>query len=181
MMIRHPQGQCVSCGRRPPWPHVIACPFCNEEILMPRAWVFLRRVWIALFTLSLGLVVVLPVMCMEDDVASQPGGAWPVLRWILFSIAAMLILAPHDPQDVIVSSQKELRVWQLKTLFGSMVMGTGALILGIRSVYGLLEWPVAISCGVLLVCLLISPWFFRLSAWRIWVGTALVFTACFCR
>lgn len=148
---------------------------------MPRAWVFLRRAWIALFTLSLGLVVMLPWMCMEDDVACQPSGTWPVLRWILFSIAAMLLLATHDPQDVIVSSQKELRVWQLKTLFGSMVMGAGALILGLRSVYGLSDWPVAISWGVLLVCLLISPWFFRLSTWRIWGGAALVFAACFCR
>jgi hypothetical protein len=147
---------------------------------MPRAWVFLRRVWIALFTLSLGLVVVLPWMYMEDDVASPPGGVLPVLRWILFSIATMLILAPHDPQDVIVSSQKELRVWQLKTLFGSMVMGTGALILGIRSVYGLWDWPVAISCGVLLVCLLISPYFFRLSAWRVWGGIILIFVGFAC-
>jgi hypothetical protein len=147
---------------------------------MPHAWVFLRRGWIVLFTLSLGLVVVLPWMCMEDDVASQLSGAWPVLRWILFGIAAMLLLAPHDPQDVIVSSQKELRVWQLKTLLGSMVMGTGALILGIRSVYGLSDWPVAISCGVLLVCLLISPWFFRLSTWRIWGGFVLIVAGCAC-
>jgi hypothetical protein len=98
----------------------------------------------------------------------------------LFGIAAMLLLAPHDPQDVIVSSQKELRVWQLKTLLGSMVMGTGALILGIRSVYGLSDWPVAISCGVLLVCLLISPWFFRLSTWRIWGGFVLIVAGCAC-
>ncbi len=176
MMIRHPQGQCVSCGRHPPWPHVVTCPYCTEDILMPRAWVFLRRAWLVAFTGALGLVILLPALYASSiDMSSRPHPVSSVQGWILLSIAAMLFLFPHNPHDVIVCSPRELRSWQFKSLLGSLLIGTGALIAAIQCDSARGECSVVVAFGVLGLCLFAVPYFFRLSAWRVWAGTALIF------
>lgn len=142
---------------------------------MPRAWVFLRRVWIALFTLSLGLVILLSGMHVHPRAVSSVQG------WILLSIATMLFLLPHGAHDVIICSHRELRTWQFKSLLGSLLIGTGALIGAIQLNATRWEWSVAVACGVLVLCLMTAPYFFRLSPWRVWAGTSMVFAACFCR
>lgn len=144
---------------------------------MPRAWVVLRRVWLAAFTGALGMVVVFPLMFHETGVPVRSHEILSVQSWILFSIASMLFLLPHPPQDVIVCSQRELFTWQLKSLLGSLMIGGSALIGATQDVYALSDWTVALSCGVLVLCLLASPWFFRLCAWRMWVGSFLLFVA----
>jgi hypothetical protein len=138
---------------------------------MPRAWVFLRRVWIAAFTASLGLVVLLPGMHAHTRAISSVQG------WILLSIATMLFLFPHHSGDVIVSSPRELRYWQIKSLLGSLLLGTCALIGAIQFDVATWECSVAVAFGVLGLCLFSAPYFFRLSAWRVWAGTALIFAA----
>jgi hypothetical protein len=89
----------------------------------------------------------------------------------------MLFLLPHPPQDVIVCSQRELFTWQLKSLLGALMIGALSLIGATQSVYALSDWTVATACGVLVLCLLAAPWFFRLCAWRMWVGSVLLFVA----
>jgi hypothetical protein len=140
---------------------------------MPRAWVILRRVWLAAFTGALGMVCLLPQM---RGLTLQRAD-WSLQSWLLFSVASMLFLLPHPPQDVIVCSQRELFTWQLKSLLGSLMIGGGALIGATQSVYALSDWTVATACGVLVLCLLAAPWFFRLCAWRMWVGSVLLFVA----
>jgi hypothetical protein len=154
---------------------VYTCPYCNEEVLMPRAWVLLRWVWLAAFTGALGMVIVLPLMHHETGVLVRSSEVLSVQSWILFSIASLLFLLPHPTQDVIVCSQRELFTWQLKSLLGSLMIGGSALICATQGVYGLSDWTLAFSSGVGVLCLLASPWFFRLCAWRIWVGTVLLF------
>lgn len=148
---------------------------------MPRAWVFLRRVWIASFTASLGLVIVLPVMYASTTMPIRPSPIFSVQGWILLSIATMLLLIPHNTHDVIVCSQRELRGWQFKSLLGSLLIGVASLIVALQCDWVRWEWSVAVVCGVIMLCLVTAPYFFRLSAWRVWAGTALVFAACFCR
>ncbi len=135
---------------------------------MPRAWVFLRRAWIVAFTGALGLVILLPGMHAHPHAVSSAQG------WILLSIAAMLFLFPHNPHDVIVCSPRELRSWQLKSLLGSILIGIGALISAIQCDAASWEWSVAVVCGVIMLCLVTAPYFFRLSAWRIWGGIMLI-------
>jgi hypothetical protein len=180
MMIRHPQGQCVSCGRLPPWPHIATCPYCNEDVLMPRIWVLLRRIWIAIFTGSLGLVIVLPWMHQMVGVPLQRQAVLSVPSWILLSMATMLFLFPHNSHDVIVCSPRELRAWQFKSLLGSLIIGTGACLGAIQCDCARWEWSVAVACGVLGLCLFTAPYFFRLSAWRIWGGIILIFVGFTC-
>ena len=134
----------------------------------------LRRVWLAAFTGALGMVCLLPQM--RGLTLQRPGG-WSVQSWLLFSVASMLFLLPHPPQDVIVCSQRELFTWQLKSLLGSLMIGGSALIGATQGVYALSDWTVASACGVLVLCLLAAPWFFRLCAWRMWAGTVLLFVA----
>ncbi len=141
---------------------------------MPRAWVVLRRVWLAAFTGALGMVCLLPQI---SGSSLQSPGEWSLQRWLLFSIASLLFLLPHPTQDVIVCSQRELFTWQLKSLLGSLMIGGSALIGATQGVYALSGWTVASACGVLVLCLLASPWFFRLCAWRMWVGSFLLFVA----
>jgi len=141
---------------------------------MPRAWVMLRWVWLAAFTGALGMICLLPQM---RGLALQSPGEWSLHRWLLFSIASLLFLLPHPIQDVIICSQRELFVWQLKSLLGSLIIGGSALICATQGVYGRADWMVALSCGVGVLCLLAAPWFFRLCAWRIWVGSVLLFVA----
>jgi|GEM_PF-4715153 len=138
---------------------------------MPRAWVVLRRSWVALFTGSLGLAILLPQL---QGLSGQNQDAWSLQSWILCSIAFMLFLLPHNSQDVIVCSTRELFFWQLKSFMGSLIIGIGSLICAAQIVHALSHWTVALLCGVLLICLLTSPWFFRLCAWRIWGGIALI-------
>ena len=145
---------------------------------MPRSWVFLRRLWLAAFTGALGLVILLPALYASSIDISQPHVVSSVQGWILFSIATMLFLFPHNPHDVIVCSPRELRSWQFKSLLGSLLIGTGALIAAIQCDSARGEWSVAVVLGVLVLCLFAAPYFFRLSAWRIWLGTALVFLSC---
>lgn len=141
---------------------------------MPRAWVMLRWLWLAAFTGALGMVCLLPQI---SGLSLQSSGEWSLQRWLLFSIASLLFLLPHPTQDVIVCSQRELFTWQLKSLLGSLMIGGSALICATQGEYALSDWTVAISCGVGVLCLLASPWFFRLCAWRMWVGSFLLFVA----
>lgn len=175
MTIRHLQGQCVSCGRQSPWPHVSTCPYCGEEVLMPRLWVALRRVWVAAFTGALGMVILLPLMHNETGAPIRGDGELSIPSWILLSMASVLFLMPHNRQDVIVCSQRELLAWQVKSFFGSLIMGVSSLIGASQSLYARSDWGVAVACGALVMCLWVSPWFFRLCAWRIWAGTVLSF------
>jgi len=144
---------------------------------MPRTWVILRRVWLAAFTGALGMVCLLPSMHHETGVLVRSNEVLSVQSWILFSIASLLFLLPHPTHDVIVCSQRELFTWQLKSLLGSLMIGGSALIGARQGVYALSDWTVALSCGVGVLCLLAAPWFFRLCAWRIWVGSVLLFVA----
>jgi len=147
---------------------------------MPRAWVHLRRAWVALFTLSLGLVVVLPSMLDGFDLPYRPQSVSSVQGWIFFSIATMLFLLPHSTHDVIVCSPRELRAWQFKSLIGSLIIGTGACLGAIQCDCARWEWSVAVACGVLGLCLFTAPYFFRLLAWRIWGGIILIFVGFTC-
>ena len=174
MTIRPLQGQCVSCGRLSPWPHVFVCPYCTEEILMPRAWVVLRRVWFGVFTFAIGMVVLLSLM---NSMSVRSYGVVSLQSWILLSIASILFLVPHNTLDVIVCSQRELRAWQLKSFMGSILVEGSAFICTSQVAVAMLDWRVAFCCGITLICLLVSPWFFRLSTWRIWVGIVLIFVS----
>lgn len=148
---------------------------------MPRAWVFLRRVWIAAFTATLGLVIVLPAMYASTAMPVRPSPIFSVQGWILLSIATMLFLIPHSAHDVIVCSQRELRRWQFKSLLGSLLIGVASLIVALQCDWVRWEWSVAVVSGVIMLCIVTAPYFFRLSSWRIWAGTILVFAACFWR
>jgi len=174
MTIRPLQGQCVSCGRHPPWPHVASCPYCGEAVLMPRLWVILRRVWAAVFLCALGMVVLLPLM---QGMPVRNQGAWSIQSWLLFSIASTLFLMPHTTQDVIVCSQRELLAWQIKSFCGALIIGGSSLIGAAQIVYARSDGLLALFCAILIACLLVSPWFIRLCAWRMWVGMALIFVS----
>ena len=145
---------------------------------MPRAWVFLRRVWLAAFTGAVGLVIVLPPMLDGADLPYRPQSVSSVQGWIFFGIATMLFLFPHTTHDLIVCSPRELRAWQFKSLLGSLIIGTGACLGAIQCDSARGEWSVLVALGVLVLCLVAAPYFFRLSAWRIWLGTALIFLSC---
>jgi len=147
---------------------------------MPRAWLVLRRVWIAAFTASVGLVIVLPVMCASTAMPIRSSPIFSVQGWILLSIATILFLIPHSAHDVIVCSPRELRSWQFKSLLGSLLIGVGALIVALQCDWARWEWSVAVVCGVLMLCLVTAPYFFRLSAWRIWGGIILIFVGFTC-
>jgi hypothetical protein len=172
MTLRYLQGQCVSCGRHPPWPHVASCPYCGEEVLMPRLWGILRRSWVAAFIVALGMVVLLPLM---QGMPVRSHGAGSIQRWLLLSIASTLFLMPHTAQDVIVCSQRELLAWQIKSFLGSLMIGISSLVCASHLVYAMSDWLMAFFCAILTACLLVSPWLFRLCAWRMWAGMALVF------
>jgi hypothetical protein len=147
---------------------------------MPRAWVFLRRVWIASFTAALGLVIVLPMMCDSTAMPIRSSPIFSVQGWIFLSIATMLFLIPHSAHDVIVCSQRELRGWQFKSLRGSLLIGVASLIVALQCDWARWEWSVAVVCGVILLCLVTAPYFFRLSAWRVWGGIILILVGFAC-
>lgn len=142
---------------------------------MPRAWVVLRRVWVALFTGALGMVLLLQLMHGRPV---QSHNDWSVQRWIILSIAGMLFALPQDDREVIVCSQHELRVWQLKSFVGSLLLGISSLVCASRLADAPSDGAVAIACGITIICLLAAPWFFRLCAWRIWAGMALIVAGC---
>jgi hypothetical protein len=141
---------------------------------MPRRWIVLRRIWIAAFTASVGMVILLPWIHSQSGFPVPREGIIPVQRWILLSIASLFFLLPHPARDVIVCSQRELLAWQLKSLFGSLVIGVSALICAAQINAARSDGLLALACALLIGCLLVSPWFFRLCAWRLWVGTALI-------
>lgn len=138
---------------------------------MPRAWIVWRRVWVGVFTFAIGMVVLLPLM---QGLSVQNHRVGCVRSWIVLSMAFMLFLMPHNNRDVIVCSQPELRAWQIKSLTGSLLVGLSSLVCTLYGVYTLSDWGVMLFCGITIICLLVSPWFFRLCAWRIWVGMVLV-------
>ena len=142
---------------------------------MPRAWVVSRRVWVALFTCSMGLVVLLPLMHSETGEPLRSYGVLSVQSWLLLSIASMLFLMPHTTRDVIVCSQQELRAWQFKSFTGSLIIGISSFLCASHLAVTMSDWVFAVFCGITILSLLFSPWFFRLCTWRIWVGMALVF------
>ncbi|MEI7945390.1 MAG: hypothetical protein WCJ02_01775 [bacterium] len=174
MTLRHLQGQCVSCGRPSPWPHVESCPYCGEEVLMPRLWVILRRAWGAVFIVAMGMVVLLPMM-QGKHVRSH--GAWSIQSWILVSVASSLFLMPHTTQDVIVCSQRELLAWQIKSFLCALAIGVSSLICAAQIVYAHSDGLLTLFVAILTVCLLVSPWFFRLCSWRMWIGIFLIFAS----
>jgi hypothetical protein len=141
---------------------------------MPRAWVVLRRAWFGIFTFAIGMVVLLPLMY---SMSVRSYGVVSIQSWILFSIASMLFLVPHNTLDVIVCSQRELRAWQIKSLMGSLLVGLSSFVCASQVAVALSDWRVAIFCGITIICLLVSPWFIRLCTWRIWVGIVLVFVS----
>jgi hypothetical protein len=103
--------------------------------------------------------------------------AWSVQRWIMLGIACLLFLLPQNDRDVIVCSQHELRTWQLKSFMASLLIGLSSLVCASQLASARTDWAISICCGVALLCLLVTPGFFRLCAWRIWVGTALIAVA----
>ena len=141
---------------------------------MPRMWVVLRRAWVATFSFTLGMVVLLPLM---QGSLARSHEAWSLQRWLLFSIASTLFLMPHPRQDVIVCSQRELFTWQSKSFLGSLIIGGSAWVCAAQRVYACSVCWVGLFSVLLVVCLLTSPWFFRLCAWRLWVGMILVFVS----
>jgi hypothetical protein len=148
---------------------------------MPRAWVVLRRIWLATFVAALGLVVLLPVVYAKMGPPPLFSYFLSLPGWILLGMAAMLFLLPHSTHDVIVCSPQELRAWQLKSLLGALLIGLAASMGAFQLKYAHGDWCMAAACVGLILCLFLAPYFFRLSAWRIWAGTAMVFAACFCR
>lgn len=171
MTIRHLQGQCVSCGREAPWPHVADCPYCGEEVLMPRLWVALRRAWFATVAGTLGMMVLFPLMNGTFIRFRPLESTW---GWIGIGIAFMLFLLPHDDRNVMVCSQRELVSWQLKSALGSLLLGIASLTCAVHAIAAFPDKAQFALCSAAMLCLLVSPWFFRLCAWRLWTGMALV-------
>ncbi len=141
---------------------------------MPLAWVVLRLVWVASFIVAIGMVVLLPLM---QGSLARSHDTWSLQSWLLFSIASTLFLMPHHRQDVIVCSQRELLTWQSKSFLGSLIIGGSSWICAAQIEYARSDCWVALFSVLLAACLLASPWFFRLCAWRLWVGMALIFVS----
>jgi len=141
---------------------------------MPRAWVVLRRAWIVAFIVAMGMVVLFPLM---HGMSVRSQGVGSIQRWLLFSVASVLFLLPHPPQDVIVCTQRELFAWQFKSLLGSLIIWGSSWICVAQSVHARSDGWVALFSVLLVACLLVSPWFIRLCAWRLWMGMILVFVS----
>jgi hypothetical protein len=138
---------------------------------MPRAWIVLRRVWLALVMVSLGLVLLLPLL-QDAALSTQSGISLP--RWIFLSFTVLFFGMPHDDRDVIICSQRELSSWQAKSALGSLLVGLASFVCVTRVAKTPFDGGILLLGGVALFCLLAAPWFFRLCAWRMWAGMALL-------
>jgi hypothetical protein len=159
-------GVCVSCGRAS-GPKYRACPYCGERVWLP-AWRRAGR--LALLAVPPALVAGLARWAWTERTAVADLGAW---GGFLLAAGAWLALLPCRDDDLVVSSRRELRLWQAQAAAGGVCMGLGAAVAA-AAVKGAVAdagvWALALLLGA---CVCAAPALYRIP-WRALAGAALI-------
>jgi hypothetical protein len=160
-------GVCVSCGRESGRVYR-TCPYCGESVWQP-AW--RRACRAALVALPPALLAALVWAARPELTALVQMRAW---GGFLFAAGVGLALLPCRDDDLVVSSRRELRLWQAQAVAGGALMGlcAAAAAAGLKhgQTAGAAAWLAAVALGA---CVCAAPAFYRIP-WRALAGAALI-------
>ena len=133
--------------------------------------------------------VVIPVACALSAVALFPLTLpyWeeardvmrrlPPLKSFLLAAGVTVLLMPCRDTDLIVSSQKEITVWQLKTVAVCLFAGTAVFSVNFCLAFARTAgWAPYLLYAVATTCACALPFFYRAPFWRV-VAATLLFTS----
>ena len=166
MNVRRVQGECVSCGRLPPWPHYRECPYCGEQVRMPVWWSCGRVALVLALAVLAGALFLLSRPDFSE--AREALGILPVVKRFLLVAGGAVLLMPCPDGDVIVTSHRELQVWQVKSLVGCVFIGGALYFSGLCFAFAVTSgvWS-RLLAALIAGGLLALPYFYRLPWWRV--------------
>ena len=167
------KGECVSCGRRPPWPHHAVCPYCGEQVRMPVWWTVGRVVVPVVCAVSIAGVLFLTRPDWVE--ARETVGYLSTAKAFLLAAVVVVLCAPCSDSDLIASSRAEILIPQVKALAGCLLVGVAALVVNAGMAFArTVGWGAYLLYAATTLCICVAPFFYRLPPWRVAVAVLLL-------